>query len=141
MSDTKQNIPVNMVAYEPYENWPTHISLLGYVTHNTIENLMNVFASATPDKNACILSMGLQYTDRVRFGRTYDAGARTPQLDLDGMFYPDRYPKCCAQKKNQTDAQKIKRYAKNLRNGKCCDEFIQKTLGMILFPEHYAKQK
>jgi hypothetical protein len=36
---------------------------------------------------------------------------------------------------------KIKRCARNLKNGKCLDEFIRNTLGVALFPEHYAKDK
>ena len=38
---------------------------------------------------------------------------------------------------NLTDEQCMHTCMQNMRNGRCCDEFMRETVGKTLFPEHY----
>lgn len=138
---TKKNIPVNFVQYTQYENHPDHIACLGYIGSDELKELMNVFNTNKIAPNACIYSLSLSYSQKTNFGRTAIGNKHNRVLDIDGMFYYNQYPQCGKQNCPLNEEDKIKRCARNLRNGKCLDEFIRNTLGAVLFPEHYAKDK
>ena len=141
MDKSQKNIPVNLVAYEPYENFPIPIASLGKISIKEVEFLMDKFKQNFSTQKSCIVSMTLEYIDRTHFGRKIGGGIRFQALDISGMFYPDRTPMCGKPSKRMTDEQKIRRCARNLQNGTCCDEFIRTTLGAILYPQQYTKQK
>lgn len=41
----------------------------------------------------------------------------------------------------QSKHDMLKRCLNNLKCGKCQDEYVRRTVGAVLFPQHYAKQK
>lgn len=141
MPDTEKNIPVNFVQYEPYEHFPNHIASLGHLTRSELDTLMEKLSTPNVAVNACIKTLNLEYTESTGFGRAIGGNARHRSLSIDGMFYFDQYPQCGKQNCELDEAAKIKRCARNLKNGKCQDEFIRNTLGAILYPQHYATDK
>lgn len=136
-----KNIPVNFVQYEPYEHYPNHVAHLGHIGSDELNELMSVFNTNKIAQNACICSLNLSYLEQTRFGRIPGGNKHYCVLDIDGMFYFDQYPQCGKPNCQLDETGKIKRCARNLKNGKCRDEFIRKTLGVALFPEHYKKDK
>lgn len=140
MPDIKKNIPVHFVQYEPYEHFPNHVASLGCLTYSELDTLMEKLSTPNMAINACIKTLNLEYTESTGFGRII-GNERRRSLSIDGMFYFDQYPQCGKQNCKLDEKAKIKRCARNLKNGKCCDEYIKNTLGAILFPQHYGKQK
>lgn len=135
-----KNIFVHFVHYEPYEPYPDIIAHLGEISDSERTQLMDAFSQHTPALDACVRQMSLEFIDKTYFGRTPWAQERYRTLNLSSMFY-NQMPKCGQQNCKLDDSAKIKRCARNLKNGKCQDEFIKNTLGAILFPQHYGKQK
>ncbi len=138
MSD--KNIFVNFVHYEPYEPYPDTIAYLGDITNSECMQLMDTFTTQSVLPNACIRHMSLEFIDKTYFGRAPWHQDRRRTLNLSSMFY-NNMPKCGQQNCELDDTAKIKRCIRNLRAGKCQDEFIRNTLGAILFPYYYGKQK
>lgn len=141
MSTTEKNIPVHFVMYIPYEHFPDVIETLGYISGPEQQYLMSAFDTKTYAPDACIRTLSLDYSDHTHFGRALGGIGHHRSLELGNMFYFDQKPKCSKQNCKLDEAAKIKHCARNLKNGKCCDEFIRNTLGAILFPQHYGKQK
>ncbi|MBQ3039106.1 MAG: hypothetical protein IJD41_00930 [Alphaproteobacteria bacterium] len=165
MTDPKQPIAVNFVEYEQYEHFPNHVQTLGYVSVADALKLMDIFANPRQSAflgliqnspklqellqhdnvapNACIKTLSMQFNDQVHFGNIPGAGNRYRSLDIDGLFYLDTNPQCATKTNTRkwTDKKKLLCCARNLRTGKCTDEFIKNTLGAILYPQHYGKQK
>ena len=137
----KKTISVNFVEYIPYENIPNHIVTLGYIDNADLQKLMTVFNTSDVAPNACIKTLCLQYQDQVNFGQIPGGTQRYRSRDIDGLFYCDTNPQCGKTTRKLDDTAKMKHCARNLRTGKCTDEFIKNTLGAILFPQHYGKQK
>ncbi|MBP3545382.1 MAG: hypothetical protein J6J82_03695 [Alphaproteobacteria bacterium] len=138
MSKQTNNIPINFLVYEPYNDFPQTIRL-GRITQSQALETIDKFRNSRPTEKACLKSLQVNYTDIVNFESFKTYGKKHGVLNISGMFFPDYKPKC-AKCKNE-DLAKVKCCARNLRAGKCQDEFIRKTLGAILFPQHYGKQK
>ena len=83
----------------------------------------------------------MELKDTANFGNMPGGTSRYRSLDIDGLFYCDAYPQCKKTIRKMDDTSKLKCCARNLRSGNCTDEFIKNTLGAILFPQHYGKQK
>ena len=141
MSNTEKNIPVNFVQYEQYEHFPNHIASLGCITRVELDALMEKLSTRNVAPNACIKTLNLEYSEHTGFGNVFGSNERRRSLSIDGMFYFDQYPQCGKKNCTLSEADKIKRCARNFKNGQCCDEFIRNTLGAILYPQHYAKDK
>ena len=135
-----QLVYVNFVAYEPYEQSPTTIVNLGAISVEVANSIMDAFNTNNVTPNACIKTLSLEYTDQVRFGQIPGFGPRYSTLDLSNLFYCDVYPQCKKTIRKMDDVSKLKHCARNLRAGKCTDEFIKNTLGAALYPQHYCKQ-
>ena len=141
MPDTEKNIPVFYARYEPYEHFPDILETLGCISESELEHIMSAFNTKEYSPDACIRSLSLEYSDHTNFGRTMGAPNRHRSLELSGMFYFDQATKCGKCSSRTSETTKIKRCARNLKNGKCQDEFIRNTLGAILYPQHYATDK
>jgi hypothetical protein len=138
MSKKTNNIPVNFLVYEQYNDFPQTIKL-GCITQSKALELIEQFRNSRSTKKACLKSLQVSYTDIVNFEPFKTYGQKHGNLNITGMFFPDYKPQC-AKCKND-DLAKAKCCARNLRGGKCQDEFIKNTLGTALFPQHYGKQK
>lgn len=141
MHKPKQLIAVNFVEYVPYESIPDHVKTLGYISDEDALKLLDAFNTSDVAPNACIKTLSLALSDKVSFGHIPGYGARYRSLDIDGLFYYDTKPQCAKTNRKMDDTSKLKYCARSLRAGKCCDEFIKNTLGAILYPQHYGKNK
>ena len=141
MHKPKQLIAVNFVEYVPYESIPDHIKTLGYISDEDALKLLDAFNTSDVAPNACIKTLSLALSDKVSFGHIPGYGARYRSLDIDGLFYYDTKPQCAKTNRKMNNTSKLKCCARNLRAGKCTDEFIKNTLGAALFPQHYGKNK
>lgn len=141
MTTNRKDISVNFVLYEPYETFPDIVAHLGKISDNDLNKIMSAFNTSAIAPNACIKSLDLNYQDNVKFGRIPGNSKRDRTLELDSMFYFDTTPMCGKPNCKLDNTAKIKRCARNLKNGKCVDEFIRNTLGAVLYPQHYAKDK
>ena len=141
MPEPNQLVYVNYVTYDPYESMPTNIINLGAITTDQAQELLDTFNTSDVAPNACIKTLSMEYKDSARFSMTPGSGPRYSSLDIDGLFYCDTYPLCNQTIRKTNEISKLKCCARNLRNGKCTDEFIKNTLGAALYPQHYGKQK
>lgn len=138
MANSEKDISVNFVSYEPYEHFPKTIEQVGCITESELKFLMSAFDTKSAP-NACISSMNLEFSEETLFGS--HSHCRYRSLALSEMFSRHTKPLCCKCSDKIKETTKIKRCLNNLKNGKCCDEFIRNTLGAILYPQHYGKQK
>ena len=141
MPEPNQLVYVNYVTYEAYETAPTNVINLGAITTDQAQELLDTFNTSDVAPNACIKTLSMEYKDSARFGMTPGFGPRYSSLDIDGLFYCDTYPQCKQTIRKTNEISKLKHCARNLRAGKCTDEFIKNTLGAALYPQHYGKQK
>jgi len=145
MSKQKQNICVNFRNYLPYDNIPYTYIPLGKITDDQLQTILNAFEKNTSRPHTCIQTMSIDFHDTMSFGRMPGLGTRYRDLDLANLFYfyDKRKPAPCIAggKTPQTEDAMLRTCAHNLRCGKCRDEFIRKTLGAVLFPQHYANEK
>lgn len=130
--------PVQFVVFEPYGEIPETIKL-GNITQIQAIDLINILKKSSPAKTACIKSLNAKYTYAADFDSFKKDLKNHGTLEISGMFYPDNIPQCAKCKID--DLAKAKCCARNLRAGKCQDSFIKKTLGAVLFPQHYGKRK
>lgn len=99
-----------------------------------IKKLMRDLASTPVPLTSCVFSLSARYTQEnsARMYTNSNGGLYQPSPHHSASFYiVHRNCRKCERDKCIT----------NISSGKCCDEFIKNTLGVTLFPNHYAKQK
>lgn len=143
-----QTIGVYFCTYMPYDNWPMHQAHLGDITHEQATELINALTKSQPlenFENVCIKTIRAEYSDNATIDRRSGCRDRYSTLELSNMFYLERFPchALCAPlgNKSRTEVTMMRKCAANLRAGLCRDEFIRRTLGATLFPQHYASKK
>ena len=137
MSKRQKKVPIKFTVPDQYDIFMSHTYQLGFVTTEQAHQIINKFHSNKPAPNACIQGASIAFEEWVHFG-PHNTKHFT-SLNISGMFYPDKMPQCA--KCIPSDTAKVNCCARNLRSGKCQDQFIKQTLGAILFPQHYGKRK
>ncbi len=147
MTDSKKNIHVNFVAYELYEPIPTFATTIGMATPAQAQQIMDALVANHDTAGACcIRQICAEYKNYVSLKRPVLPGVnpslnQNVSLDLTPIFYYSTKQLCYSSNHFFSDEKRMQRCARHLRDGKCTDEFIKNTLGAILFPQHYGKQK
>lgn len=147
----KKDIPVKFIVTDAYDpEFSSFEQELGKINHADLEWLMSEFSNKqnTVKSDSCVHTMSIQHLDTVNFGIHPFNNKRNQSVEISNIFYfTYAKPKCIklsrdAKLSHGTDEDvKMDICCKNLADGKCCDEFIRRTLGAILFPQHYAKDK
>ena len=143
MGIKKQNIPVNIVLGDYYDNFCSYIGKLGDVSPAQAQQIIDGFAKAKINDNSCIQTMSLERTETVQFGRPPFQNNAHGRIDMECLFYFGNNPKCaeCRTNKEMTEEQKYKTCHRNFRNGRCVDKNMREILGKVLYPQHYGKLK
>lgn len=147
MTDSKKNIHVNFVAYELYEPIPTFATTIGMATPAQAQQIMDALVANHDTAGACcIRQICAEYKNYVSLKRPVLPGVnpslnQNASLDLTPIFYYSTKQLCYSSNHFFSDEKRMQRCARYLRDGKCTDEFMRKTLGAILFPYYYGKQK
>lgn len=137
MQKKPKKVPVKFTVPDQYDSFMSHTRQLGFISPEQAHQIIDEFKTHKPAKNACIKSASVEFEEWTHFG-PYN-NEHFSWLNISGMFYPDNTPQCA--KCIPSDIAKVNCCARNLRAGKCQDDFIKQTLGAILFPQHYGKQK
>ena len=137
MQKKPKKVPVKFTVPDQYDSFMSHTYQLGFVSPEQAHQIIDEFKTHKPAKNACIKSASIAFEEWTHFG-PYN-NEHFSWLNISGMFFPDDKPICA--KCIPSDIAKVNCCARNLRAGKCQDNFIKQTLGAILFPQHYGKQK
>ena len=83
----------------------------------------------------------MNYYENITFG-VIGKTTNFKNLDISGMAWMDENKTPLCQKcSDKTDREKMNICERNLRNGKCCDPLIRRTLGAVLYPQFYANEK
>lgn len=146
-----QQRKIDVVFYIPpfySDGFGTRIPLTR-VTPGQLKQLQESVANATlPLTNACPTSMTIRYEDQMSFlygdARKEKISGRRRVLEISDLFYLAEYGThcpACGDKKIKSELAATKYCAKNLRMGRCRDEFMRNTIGAALFPQFYAKDK
>ncbi len=146
MQDSDNEIFVSFVQYEPYEQVPNIIATLGTLPVEKILKLHKKLGTQKMKKNSCVDRITAEYTNTRylcydKWHKYCDSSSHS-SYNLYGMFYmhEEYLPPCAGHKKPKTEEQMIRMCARNLRHGRCVDEYMKKTLGVALFPDKYAKE-
>lgn len=143
----KKNIPVNFVVTDQYNTeFDTFIQKMGKISLQDLDFLMTEFSDPKNRiaANSCAKTISLEHRDTVNYGSNPFNKRRIRTLEISNIFYFDHTTPMCAPHKRSAytcTEQKMAICCKNLRDGKCCDEFMRRTLGAVLYPQHYAKDK
>ena len=116
------------------------------ITTDQLRRLQESIANAKLPADSCPASLSIKYEDYISF---LDGGAcrdhmttRYRTIEISDLFWTrDNDTKPCGKCKNRTDLEQMRHCASSLRAGKCRDEFMQRTIGAILFPKFYAREK
>ncbi len=130
--------------------------ILGEIPRGLANQLMDSFSTRREcDKSACYGRPEIEYLDRIVENDRDDGGTKRLVMlsikDTYTMYTPhacDYRPIPCVQNDgqiircdNSLRANRLRTCAKQLRDGKCVNRFIRNTVGQMLFPQHYGKQK
>ncbi len=147
MTDSKKNIHVNFVAYEPYEHIPTFATTIGMATPAQAQQIMDALVANHDTAGACcIRQICAEYKNYVSLKRPVLPGVnpslnQNVSLDLTPIFYYSTKQLCYSSNHFFSDEKRMQRCANNLRSGKCQDDFIRQTIGVLLFPQYYGNTK
>lgn len=147
MPNTKKSIAVNFVGYEPYEPVPTFTTTIGMATQSQALQLIDALVANHDTAGACcIRQICAEYKNYVSLKRPVLPGVnpslnQNVSLDLTPIFYYSTKQLCYPSNHRFSDEKRMQRCAKHLRAGKCIDPFIRQSIGAILYPELYTKQK
>lgn len=148
MSEKTPQISVNFCTYMEYEPIPQTSITLGEINTAQLNQLMDDLKTNFGQSHKCIDNMTVNFSDRFSLYAGLGAGRRNRNLILSNLFpFYDacnpkfRAPCITGERLPKTSDAMTRTCAENLRCGKCRDEFIRKTLGAVLFPQHYANEK
>ena len=147
----EKDIPVKFIVTDAYDpEFSSFEQEVGKINHTDLEWLMSELSNKqnTVKPDSCVRTMSIQHLDTVNFGVNPFRNKRNQLVEISNLFYfTNTKPKCTkishgAKLSHGADEEaKMNTCYKNLAEGKCCDEFIRRTLGAILFPQYYAKDK
>lgn len=113
-----------------------------------LKQLQESVACAQLPADACPSSMSVKYEDHMSFlaggARRNRIAGRRRVLTISDLFFLrefDRVTQACGRCHSKNTIAMMRHCATNLRTGKCKDEFMRKTIGAVLFPRFYAKEK
>lgn len=107
----------------------------------TATRLLTALETTPVPHNFCLgtLNVHTSYHNCIQAGYTPD-NYKT-NLDLYADFSNNIGCRCAPNMNNYAPYFKVANCAKNIASGKCRDEYMRKTVGTILFPQHYATDK
>ncbi|MBQ2017578.1 MAG: hypothetical protein II208_03590 [Alphaproteobacteria bacterium] len=142
---SEKDTPVKFIVTDAYDpEFSSFEQEIGKISHTDLEWLMSELSNEqnTVKPNSCVRTMSIQHLDTVNFGMNPFHNKRNQSVEISNIFYfTDTKPKCTSVPRGADEDTKMNICYKNLAEGKCCDEFIRRTLGATLFPQHYAKDK
>lgn len=139
---------IDVVFYVPgYDEFGTTIPVTR-ITPAQLTQLQESVANATLPADACPTCLSLTYTDEMSFliggARQNKVSDKHRNLQISNLFYLAEFDDkrlTCDNSKIKSETRTTKRCATNLRNGKCRDEFMRRTIGAVLFPNLYSNEK
>lgn len=141
----EKNISVNFIVTDAYDpEFTSFAQEMGKISRDDLEWLMSEISNEknTAKINCCVRTMSIRHLDAVNFGMNPFHNKRNQSVEVSNFFYfTDAKPKCTSAPRGADEDTKMDICCKNMASGKCCDEFIRRTLGATLFPQHYAKDK
>ena len=139
MSDKKY--PVFLFHSEPWRPSGTHYLLCPPIDSSTLGRLLTAFEKTHAPADFCLRNLTVQ----VRYNNHIHSNCRADNFGASCNLSTDFNPKltcpCDTTINNVSQLGKSYLCAQNIKTGKCRDEYIRKTLGAILFPQHYATDK
>ncbi len=126
---------------EPWRQSGTHHVMGPNIDDETLAKLLNAFETTTAPSDFCLhnLDIHMQYNNRIH--RNCSATGFSSICALSTDFNQDMLCPCDEKVNNCSQLGKSYHCAQNIKAGKCRDEYIRKTIGEVLFPQHYATDK
>lgn len=117
---------------------------LATITPDQLADLRQAIQQQNPDTLKCIKTLQTNYCEEVTVDPEWE---QDKKIDHQRYALSPRFPRlpylapCYKVKHAQNEIEMACMCARNLRNGKCRDEFVRRTLGAVLFPQFYAQDK
>lgn len=137
---------INVIFYIPdYDCFDTHIHVT-HITDAQLEQLQKSVSTAKLPADSCLTSISTKFIESMSF---MNGGARRDRiaehnrtLEISNLFYlkNKNHQTPCGKCTNKDERSLMRHCAKNLRAGKCQDEFMRSTLGATLFPKLYITE-
>lgn len=108
----------------------------------TAQKLLKAFENTPIPHRFCLGSLDIHtsYRNHITRPNTHNNNYNT-YFGLSVNFNQHIGCPCAPHINNYSPYCKVSDCAHNIATGKCRDEFMQKTVGAILYPQHYAKNK
>lgn len=133
----KSTILTYFTTYTPY----FYTGALGKITPAQAHFILSVLANHKFSKTDCIKSLDIKYIENTTAGFSQPLNSSNGSLSIENIFYTNTVPKCACKEKLPNDKHRINCCIDNLQSGKCTDQLMQKTFGIILFPQFYSEQQ
>ena len=126
---------------EPWRRSGTYHVMGPNIDDETLAKLLNAFETTTAPSDFCLhnLNIHMQYNNRIHRNCSATGFSSTCALSTD--FNQEMLCPCDSKLNKAAQLCKADICARNSAHGKCQDEFMRKTIGAILFPQHYASEK
>lgn len=136
---------IDVVFYVPnYDDFGTTIPVTRITAAQLAQMQENVVNAKIP-ATSCINSITMTYMDRISFldgGRRCNRQTgRCRELEIKDLFWLSDGKFACGTCRQKNDIAMMRHCAHNLRAGRCRDAFMRNTIGAVLFPALYAKDK
>lgn len=117
---------------------------LGTITLDQLTDLRKAMQQQNPDTLKCIKTLQTSYCEKFTVAPEWkqDKEITYHNYTLSPHFARLPYLAPCYKIKHaQNEIEMARMCARSLCRGKCRDEFMRRTLGAVLFPQFYAKDK
>ncbi len=142
MSYTQNKIPVYFVIRNIHNPRSDYRAKLGEISIEQLGKLLSMWDKNAPSNDSCIHQMTIQYIDQISFGRIENNMENTRRLEFHSVYRDFNAPCMMGNQCQNTSQISIQgQCAQRLRNGKCQDAYLRRTLGAILFPQLYSNEK
>ena len=115
------------------------IPLCKNITQRTAQELIQILAQYPTPQKSCPKVLGASYSSKVTNWIKWNEKNYTNELILNLEI--GKCMKCQKKTAGMSQRDKETLCAENIKSGKCRDTMVCETVGTVLFPELYQKQK
>lgn len=137
MKDKEKNTSVLMEA--DFSFHMGKIKLCENITQEQALELVRVLSERKQDKQSCADDIIFSYS--TQYWLHNDIKLKQPATSELSIDIRLKKMKCCNKRKVKNRREESAHCAKNIQCGFCKDKTVRETIGVLLFPEIYQKQK
>ncbi|MBR4891595.1 MAG: hypothetical protein IKZ34_00230 [Alphaproteobacteria bacterium] len=109
------------------------------ITQQQALELLHILDAHQTTPKSCAKHISATYKLSVQHWNKHNTKSKLNELSLSLEI--GKCMKCNKKTVGMTQREKDTKCAENIKSGKCCDKMVCDTIGAVLFPDLYQKQK